>query len=123
MLLILRGKKKRLNLAKTLDRIVSVNHSLKIETCKLFESEMNYFFQVISSSGNQPQPEKVVTLKGFPIPRVLKEFQSFLRLTNYYGKNIHSFPHVVKHQDLTRGDGVKKKKKITCVFQEGCLQF
>lgn len=47
------------NLAKILEKLVSMNLSQKLQKCKLFQSEVNYKGHVISSSGIQLQTEKV----------------------------------------------------------------
>ena len=52
---------------------------------------MVFLGHVLSKDGISPNPEKVSKVKGWPVPKMAKEFHSFLRLETYYCQFIPQF--------------------------------
>jgi len=55
---------------------------------------------IISENGISPDPSKLTAIKEFPIPRKVKDIQSFIGLAGYYRKFIADFSKIAK--PLTR---------------------
>src|SRR4051812_20067122 len=56
----------------------------KISKCKFFKPSISYLGHIISNQGIATNPEKIETIQAWPIPKSLKELQSFLSICNYY---------------------------------------
>jgi len=69
---------------------------LNLINVNFFKTELNYFGHVVRSEGVRPDPEKVKSIKNFPIPKSTTDVKSFLRLTGYYRKFIPQFSKIAK---------------------------
>jgi hypothetical protein len=83
---------------------------LKIEPakCEFLKTELNYLGHVVTRKGVKPDPEKVKTIKNFPIPKNTTDVKSFLGLAGYYRKFILQFSKIV--EPLT--ELLKKSQKL-----------
>src|SRR5436305_1743269 len=62
----------------------------KISKCKFFKHSVSYLGHIISNQGIATNPEKIEAIQAWPVPKLLKELQSFLGICNYYH---HFVPH------------------------------
>ena len=69
------------------------------------KTQIQYLRHLISSSGIQPLPEKLESIKNMPAPRSPKEVKQFLGLAGYYHKFVPSFSDLSRPLTrLTRKD-------------------
>ena len=59
------------------------------------KTELNYFGYV-TGEGVKPDPEKVKSIKNFPIPKNTTDVKSFLGLKGYYRKFFPQFSKIAK---------------------------
>ena len=64
------------------------------EKCNFLCKEVVYLGHVCSENGATPDPSKTSCVKNFPVPKNIKEVQSFLGFANYYRKFIPNFAKI-----------------------------
>ena len=72
-------------------RLKEAGLKLKRLKCDFMKTQIQYFRHLISSSGIQPLPEKLESIKNMPAPRSPKEVKQFLGLAGYYCKFVPRF--------------------------------
>uniref|UniRef100_A0AAV2IZH5 ribonuclease H n=1 Tax=Knipowitschia caucasica TaxID=637954 RepID=A0AAV2IZH5_KNICA len=91
-------------LVQVLERLKEFELKLSQEKCKFFQSSVCYLGHVVSEKGVETDPEKLSSLKSWPVPRNLKELRSFLGFAGYYRGFIRDYATLVKPlNSLTRG--------------------
>ena len=77
---------------------------LSPEKCTFFQKSVKYLGHIVSEKGVETDPDKILALKSWPIPRTLKELKSFLGFAGYYQRFIKGYSAIAKPlNDLTRG--------------------
>lgn len=93
-------------LLRVLTRLKECGLKLSPEKCKFFQTSVRYLGHVVSEKGVATDPEKISSLKSWPVPRNLKELRSFLGFAGYYRRFIRDFATIVKPLNvLTQGYG------------------
>ena len=88
----------------------------KIKKCEFHKDSMTFVGYMVSSSGIGMDPAKVFAVLDWPIPKSVKEIQSFLGFANFYRKFIKSYSMLTTPlTNLTR----KTKNKFTWTQQAG----
>ena len=83
-------------------RLKEAGLKLKRSKCDFMKTQIQY---LISSSGIQPLPEKLGSIKNIPAPRSPKEVKQFLGLAGYYHKFVPRFSDLSRPLTrLTRKD-------------------
>ena len=86
-------------------RLKEAGLKLKRSKCDFMKTQIQYLGHLISSSGIQPLPEKLGSIKNMPAPRSPKEVKQFLGLAGYYCKFIPRFSDLSRPLTrLTRKD-------------------
>ena len=99
------------NLDKVLGRLVEHNLTIQTEKCSFFTKSCKYLGHVVSQKGVMPDPEKVKSIKEFPVPKNLHGVRSFLGLCGYYRKFIRHYAKIAAPlHDLTKGHSKKGKR-------------
>ena len=83
------------------------NNSLraKKKKCAFFQSSIEYLGFIIDQKGLHPNPSKIECVKNWPVPRNVKDVQSFLGLANYYRRFVKGFAKIGNPlTQLTRKD-------------------
>ena len=100
-------------------------HGLKLKgsTCEFFKHQVNYLGHVVSDQGIQTDPEKISTLKEWPVPSNIKELRSFLGFAGDYRKFVREYAKLFKPlNDRLIGHStrkkVRKKKSATPAQQQ-----
>ena len=75
------------------DRLKKFNLKIKPKKCQFFSTSVLFLGHVLSAEGISANPEKVDKVKTWPVPKNIKEVQSFLGLASYYR---HFIPHFAK---------------------------
>ena len=81
-------------LRSVLDSLVKGGLKLKSTKCHLFCKSVRYLCHVVSRKGFQPYPEKVSSVREYPVPKDAKELRSFTSLAGYYRRFIPGFSQV-----------------------------
>lgn len=98
-------------LLKVLQRLKEYGLKLSVEKCVFFQPSVKYLGHVVSKDGVQTDPDKIETLKTWPVPKNLKELRSFLGFAGYYRRFVQGYSHIVKPlHDLTSGYPPSQKK-------------
>lgn len=85
---------KRLSLI--FERLRNFNLKLQPEKCEYLRKEVAYLGHIISDEGVKPNPEKIKAVTQFPVPKSVKDIQSFLGLVSYYRRFIPDFSKFAK---------------------------
>ncbi|KAK7938973.1 hypothetical protein WMY93_002299 [Mugilogobius chulae] len=97
-------------LLRVLNRLREFGLKLSLEKCKFFQTSVRYLGHVVSEEGVETDPDKIVALKSWPVPRTLKELKSFLGFAGYYRRFIRGYATIAKPLNhLTRGYVPKRK--------------
>ena len=75
------------------NRLKQFNLKIKPKKCQFFSTSVLFLGHVLSAEGISANPEKVDKVKTWPVPKTIKEVQSFLGLASYYRRLI---PHFAK---------------------------
>jgi len=78
------------------------DYGLKIKPakCVLFKTPIEFLGHLVSADGLQPQPEKLATIRDWPMPRCLKDVRAFVGLVSYYRRFVRDFASIA--EPLTR---------------------
>src|SRR5437867_7951649 len=71
-------------LQEVFDRLNRAGLKLHPKKCKFAQAEINFLGHKINGEGVSVDEKKVEVLKSWPVPKNLKELQSFLGYCNYY---------------------------------------
>lgn len=83
-------------LRKVFDKLREHNLKLQPEKCQFLRKEVVYLGHKCSEEGALPDPSKTSCVQNFPVPRTVRQVQSFLGLANYYRKFINNFSKIVR---------------------------
>lgn len=84
------------NLEKVLKRLASVGLKIKTKKCQFFKKSVEYLGHIISGDGIRPDPAKFSIIEEWPVPKTVKDVQSFLGLVNYYRRFIENFADIAR---------------------------
>ena len=79
------------NVSRFLDRCVEKDLHLNADKFKLDCDTVTFFGHLLTKDGMKPDPKKVKDIREWPVPKDIKEFQSFLGAVNYLARFI---PHL-----------------------------
>src|SRR3954470_24330625 len=78
----------------------------KISKCEFFKPSVSYLGHIISDQGIATDPEKIEAIQAWPVPKSLKELQSFLGICNYYRRFVPHYSSIaapltqLTHKDI-----------------------
>src|SRR5271165_7173130 len=72
-------------------RFKAANLKLNAGKCHLLQKAVRFLGSIVSENGIAPDPEKIQTLKDWPVPNDLKQVQSFVAFAGYYRRHIEHF--------------------------------
>ena len=78
------------------ERLAKNGLKLSPSKCKLYQTKVSYLGHLISQDGIATDPEKIETLKSWPIPRNSKDLHSFLGFTSFYRKYVKHYSQVAE---------------------------
>ena len=79
-----------------LTRLKEADLKINIEKCTFITEELNILGHIISKNKIKMDPAKINSIKNRLHIKNIKHLQSFLGLTNYYRKFVHSYAKIVK---------------------------
>lgn len=89
---------------------------LKPDKCKLLRSSVQYLGHVVSDAGIAPDPDKVVAVQEWKVPKSTTELRAFLGLAGYYRRFVKGFSQTAAplHKLLEGHPTKKPKAKASC---------
>lgn len=103
-----------IKLRAVLNRLKTYSWKLNPEKCKFLQTRITFLGHICSKDGVEPNTSLVECIQNFPIPKNVKDVQSFLGLANYYRKYIMG--HSIIAVPLTR----LLKKDVKFEFDDKC---
>lgn len=98
-------------LMRVLGRLKEFGLKLSPEKCSFFQTSVKYLGHVVSRKGVETDPEKIASLKTWPVPQNLRELRSFLGFAGYYRRFVKGYSNIVKPlHALTSGYPPPRKK-------------
>ena len=73
------------------NRLKQYNLKIKPKKCQFFDTSVLFLGHILLAKGISVNPEKVEKVKTWPVPKNIKEVQSFLGLASYYRRFIDKF--------------------------------
>ncbi|XP_011689307.1 PREDICTED: uncharacterized protein LOC105450900 [Wasmannia auropunctata] len=83
-------------LVAVLKRLRSSKLKLQPDKCEFLRKEVIYLGHVITDRGISPDPSKLEAVTKFPIPKTVRDVQSFIGLAGYYRRFIEEFSRIAK---------------------------
>ena len=82
--------------AEILKRLEENNFYVKLEKYKWKVRKVNFLGVVLGPEDIKIEKAKVKTVLDWPVPKLVKDIQKFLRLANYYRRFIEGFVKITK---------------------------
>ncbi|XP_076659907.1 uncharacterized protein LOC143363195 [Halictus rubicundus] len=90
-------------LEKVFKLLVANRLELRLDKCKFLQTKLVYLGYTVTNEGIYPTEKGLEAVKNFPIPRNLRDIQSFLGMCSYFRKFVKNFSIIAKPlYDLTR---------------------
>ena len=106
-------------LRKVFIRFREHNLKLKPRKCHFFKQNVECLGKMVSGNGVTISPDKLETVKCWPVPTNVKELQSFLGFMNYHRNHIQDFAQVSADMyALIKADIFTWKKKHQACFEK-----
>ena len=103
-------------LRKVFDRLRDANQKLKPSKYTFFQKQARFLGHIVSESTVSTDPEKLVAINNWPVPRSAKQVKSFLGLCSYYRRYVRNFAAIARPLHMVSD----KKAKFT--WNESCQQ-
>lgn len=84
------------NIIDVFNKLRDAKLKIKPSKCHFLKQEINFLGHIITNKGIKPDPSKIEVVKNYPIPKNIKDIQSFLGLANYYRRFIKDFSKVAQ---------------------------
>ena len=84
-------KEHDLALQNCLQRLHSKCLTLNLKKCNFLQKAIQFYGQIFTEHGTQPDPARISDLRNAPIPTSIKEVRSLLGMANYSAKYIQDF--------------------------------
>jgi len=65
-------------LRTVLDRLRDVGLKVKPSKCELFKTSIKFLGHLVSADGIDPLPEKIETIRNWPVPHCVRDVRAFL---------------------------------------------
>ena len=99
-------------LSLVFDRLIDAGLKLSPAKCSLFQDRLKYLGHIVSAEGISTDPQKIQSVRDWPVPKTLEQLQSFLGFVGYYRRFIKDFSKISRPlYELFKGSGSHKKKK------------
>ena len=109
-----------IHLEQVLERLVESGLKLKPSKCELVVHEVEFLGHLLTPNGIKMSPSKVKAINEYPVPKKVKELQSFIGLAGYYRKFIRGFAMIAKplHQITRQDKGFRWSEECQNAFDE-----
>lgn len=103
-------------LGRVLERMKVHNLKLKPKKCSLFKEEIEFLGKLVTREGVKIAPAKIQAIQDWPVPKCVKDVESFLGYMNYHRDHIQKYAEL--SQKLYELTGPKVKFEWTGLHQE-----
>lgn len=97
-------------------RIRNANLTIRPSKCFIGGQEVSVVGHVVGKGKIRTQPEKITSIKNYPIPKTKKDIRAFLGLAGYYRKHVNNFSTIA----LALTDLTKKGKPNIIQWTKEC---
>ena len=84
------------NLEKIFTTLRKANLKVSLNKSEFLKKETEFLGHIVTNEGIRPNPNKIEAIKKQPIPKTVKEIQSFLGMSGYYRKFIPNYSKIAK---------------------------
>jgi hypothetical protein len=107
------------HLEQVFKRLKDAGIKLSPEKCFFFKERLPFLGHVVSRNGIETDPEKIVTIKNFPIPKDLTQLRGFIALASYYRRFVKGFSAIAEplNRLLKKGTPYKWTKDQNDAFE------
>src|SRR5579875_2114930 len=82
------------HIVSVLERFRQAGLTIKGAKCQFGQSQIKFLGHIVSENGLGMRPEKVATIKAFPLPKTRKQLRSFLGAIGWYRHFIEKFADI-----------------------------
>ena len=84
------------NLDSVFQRLRKHGLKLRLDKCKLLQTEVKFLGHVVDGRGVRPDPDKIAAVQDWRTPTTVREVRAFLGLAGYYRRFVPSFAAVAR---------------------------
>lgn len=109
-----------INLRKVFDALRKYNLKIQLDKSEFLCKEVAFLGHLVTADGVKPNPDKVVAIKNWPIPKTETELRGFLGTLGYYRRFIKDFAKIVKPltTQLRKGEKLTHSKEFIETFNK-----
>lgn len=102
------------------DRFRLNNLKIQVNKSEFLQKQVKFLGHTLTDKGLQPNNDKIIAVKKFPLPKTQKEIKSFLGLVGYYRKFIQNFAELTKPltKCLKKGSKIKIDQEYIQAFEK-----
>jgi transposase InsO family protein len=98
-------------LERVLERLRSCNLKIKHSKCQLFRNKVKYLGHIVSNGGVEADPDKLNSLKKWPVPINVKQVRTFLGFSGYYRRFVSGYSAIARPlNNLMQGQPTKRDR-------------
>lgn len=107
-------------LEKILKTLNKFNFKIQLDKSEFLRKETSWLGHVITPEGVKPNPDKILAIKKWALPRTDKELRGFLGILGYYRKFIGRLSEITKPltQCLRKGEKLTHSKEFIEAFEK-----
>ena len=108
------------NLKKVFDALQKYNLQVQLDKSEFLRKEVAFLGHVVTSEGVKPNPDKIIAIKNWPLPKSETELRGFLGTIGYYRRFIRDFAKIVKPltTQLRKGEKIRHCDDFVMAFNK-----
>lgn len=82
---------------------------IQLDKSEFLKKEVAFLGHIVTDQGVKPNPDKIIAIQKWPIPRNQKELKGFLGILGYYRRFVRDFAKITKPltAQLRKGESVE----------------